>query len=396
MVSVSTTSLEVEYDPYDHETIRNPHQRFRRMREAGGIHYSERHAFYAVSRFDDIESILLNREAFISSKGVTLDILKSGMEIPKGTLIFEDPPSHTIHRALLSRMFTARRVASLEPDIRRLCRTLLDPFVGAGGFDFVADFGSQVPMRVISMLVGIPESDQESVRDHFQDQRAREGTQERDALSGSIFAEYIDWRAEHPSDDIMSQLLYSEFEDESGERRRLTREELLAYVNIVAAAGNETTRVLIGWTGKLLAENPDQRRLLVETPSLASNAIEEILRFEPNTLQNCRYSARDIEICGQVVPEGSIVATLTPSGNRDERHFPDPDRFDVKRRIDRHLSFGFGAHYCLGQALARLEGRIALEEVLERFPTWDVDDARAQFMYYPDMRCYNSLPVVVG
>jgi cytochrome P450 len=396
MVYVSTTSLELDYDPYDHEIIRNPHSLFRRMREAGRLYYSDRHAFYAVSRFDDIEGILLNREVFVSRKGVTLDILKSGMEIPKGTLIFEDPPSHTIHRALLSRMFTARRVASLEPDIRRLCQTLLDPFVGAGGFDFVADFGSQVPMRVISMLVGIPESDQESVRDHFRDQRAREGAGDRDALSGNIFAEYIDWRAEHPSDDIMSQLLYSEFEDETGEKRRLTREELLAYINIVAAAGNETTRVLIGWTGKLLAENPDQRRLLVETPSLASNAIEEVLRFEPNTLQNCRYTDRDIELCGQVVPEGSVVATLTPSGNRDERHFADPDRFDVTRSMDRHLSFGFGAHYCLGQALARLEGRIALEEVLERFPAWDVDDARTEFIYYPDMRGYGSLPVVTS
>jgi cytochrome P450 len=393
---VSTTSLELEYNPYDHETIRNPHPLFRQMREAGGIYYSDRYAFYAVSRFDDIESILLNREVFVSRKGVTLDILKSGMDIPKGTLIFEDPPSHTIHRALLSRMFTARRVASLEPDIRRLCRTLLDPLVGAGGFDFVADFGSQVPMRVISMLIGIPESDQESVRDHFQDQRASGGAEGRDALSGSIFTEYIEWRAEHPSDDIMSQLLYSEFEDETGEKRHLTREELLAYINIVAAAGNETTRVLIGWAGKLLAENPDQRRLVVETPSLAPNAIEEILRYEPNTLQNCRYTARDIELCGQVVPEGSIVATLTPSGNRDERHFADPDRFDVTRRIDRHVSFGFGAHYCLGQALARLEGRIALEEVLARFPTWDVDDARAEFMYYADMRGYDSLPVVTG
>ena len=366
------------------------------MRAAGGIYYSDRHTFYAVSRFDDIESILLNREVFVSRKGVTLDILKSGMEIPKGTVIFEDPPSHTIHRALLSRMFTARRVASLEPDIRRLCRTLLDPFVGAGGFDFVADFGSQVPMRVISLLVGIPESDQESVRDHFQDQRASGHAEGRDALSGSIFAEYIEWHAEHPSDDIMSQLLYSEFEDETGEKRRLTREELLAYINIVAAAGNETTRVLIGWTGKLLAENPDQRRLLVETRSLVANAIEEVLRFEPNTLQNCRYTDRDIELCGQIVPEGSIVATLTPSGNRDERHFADPDRFDVSRKIDRHMSFGFGTHYCLGQALARLEGRIALEEVLERFPTWDVDDARAEFMYYADMRGYDSLPVVTG
>ena len=171
----------------------------------------------------------------------------------------------------------------------------------------------------------------------------------------------------------MTQLLYAEFENEKGELRRLNRDELLAYVNIIAAAGNETTRVLIGWMGKLLSEYPDQRRLLVEDPSLVPNAVEEILRFEPNTLQNCRYVVQDVEYYGQVVPAGSSMVTLTPSGNRDERHFEDPDRFDVRRDLDHHLAFGFGPHYCLGQALARLEARIVLEEVLKRFPEWDAD-----------------------
>jgi cytochrome P450 len=390
---VTTTATDLHYNPYDHDTILNPHPLFRRMRADAPLYYSEDFDFYAVSRFDDIESTLLNRDVFISRKGVTLDILKSDMEIPKGTVIFEDPPTHTIHRARLSRMFTPKRVSSLEGDIRRLCASLLDPLVGAGGFDFVADLGSQVPMRVISMLVGIPDADQEFVRDHFQGQRATDGSQNASSLTGDIFAEYVDWRSEHPSDDIMTQLLYTEFEDETGEVRRLTREELLAYVNIVAAAGNETTRILIGWMGKLLSEHPDQRRLLVEDPSLARNGIEEILRFEPNTLQNCRYVALDVEICGRVIPEGSIMVTLTPSGNRDERHFEDPDRFDVCRKIDRHLSFGFGSHYCLGQALARLEGRVVLEEVLRRFPEWDADLDHAKFMYFTDSRGYESLPV---
>jgi len=392
--SVTTTSADLLYNPYDHETIQNPHALFRRMREEAPLYYNEDLDFYAISRFDDVESTLLNRDVFISRKGVTLDILKSDMEIPKGTVIFEDPPEHGIHRALLSRMFTPKRVGSLEEDIRRLCASLLDPLIGEGGFDFVGDLGFLVPMKVVSMLVGIPESDQESVRDHFFEQRASDPAGSN-SLSGDIFADYVDWRADHPSDDIMSQLLHTEFEDETGVRRRLTREELLAYVNIVAAAGNETTRLLIGWAGVLLAENPDQRRLLVEDPALIRNAIEEILRSEPNTLQNCRLVARDVEICGQVVPEGSILATLTPSANRDDRHFDDPDRFDVTRKIDRHLTFGFGSHYCLGQALARLEGRVVLEEVLKRFPEWDIDLDKSKFMYYADMRGYESLPVTI-
>jgi cytochrome P450 len=392
VLSVTTTASDLHYNPYDHETIRDPHLVFGRMREEAPLYYSDEFDFYAVSRFEDIENVLLNRDVFISRKGVTLDILKSDWDIPKGTVIFEDPPTHTLHRALLSRMFTPKRVSALEDDIRRLCASLLDRLVGAGGFDFVVDLGSQVPMRVIGMLVGIPESDQEGIRDHFLGQRSSQDAKSH-ALSGDIFADYIDWRADHPADDIMTQLLYSEFEDENGQMRRLTREELLAYVNIVAAAGNETTRILIGWTGHLLAENPDQRRLLVEDPSLTRNAIEEILRSEPNTLQNCRFVARDIEIRGQVVPEGSIMVTLTPSGNRDQRQFDDPHRFDVRRKMDRHLTFGLGSHYCLGQALARLEGRIALEEVLKRFPEWDADVDQSKFIYFPDMRGFESLPV---
>ena len=395
-IRVTTTTPDLRYDPYDHETIRDPHALFRRMREESPLYYNEEHGFYAVSRFADTEKVLLNRQTFISSRGVTLDILKSNMEIPKGTVIFEDPPAHTIHRALLSRMFTPRRLSALEPDIRRLCQGLLDELVGSEGFDFVADFASQVPMRVISMLVGIPEADQEQVRDHFLSQRESGDLESGGSLSGDIFAEYIDWRVEHPSDDIMSQLLFAEFVDEDGQTRRLTRDELLAYVNIVAAAGNETTRILIGWAGKLLSEHPDQRRLLTETPSLVANAIEEILRYEPNTLQNCRYAAEDVELCGQTIREGSFVATLTPSANRDAAQFEDPDRFDVTRKIDRHFSFGFGSHYCLGQALARLEGRIALEEVLHRFPDWEVDEANSRFMYFADMRGFESLPVAIG
>jgi cytochrome P450 len=393
-VTTTATTSELVYDPYDHETIFNPHALFKRLRNEAPLYYSDEHGFYAVSRFDDIEQVLLNRDTFISRKGVTLDLLKSGMDIPMGTLIFEDPPEHGIHRALLSRLFTPRRLSSLEPDIRQLCAKLLDPLVGAGGFDFVADLGSQVPMRVIGMLLGIPESDLESVRDHFGRQRDDDDQQDDDILSGAIFADYIDWRVEHPSDDIMTQLLNAEFEGENGETKRLTRDEHLAYVNIVAAAGNETTRILIGWAGKLLAENPDQRKLLVDDPSLVPNAIEELLRYEPNTLQNCRYSVRDFEFHGQVVPAGSFMVTLTPSANRDERRFTDPDRFDVRRQIEHHLSFGFGAHYCLGQALARLEGRIVLGEVLQRFPEWDLELDRAKFMYHTDMRGYESLPVV--
>jgi cytochrome P450 len=210
----------------------------------------------------------------------------------------------------------------------------------------------------------------------------------------SSFEEYIDWRADHPSDDLMTELLLAEYEDREGTRRRLTRAEVVAYVNLLAAAGNETTTRLIGWTGKVLADHPDQRRDLVEDRSLVPNAIEELLRYEPPSPVQARLVTTDVEHHGRVVPEGSILLLLNASANRDERKFPGGERFDIRRRIDHHLSFGYGIHFCLGAALARLEGRVALDEVLTRFPSWEVDTDNAVQARTSTVRGWESLPVV--
>jgi cytochrome P450 len=189
-------------------------------------------------------------------------------------------------------------------------------------------------------------------------------------------------------------LLQAEFDDVNGERRRLTRDEVLSYVGLLAAAGNETTTRLIGWTGKVLADNPDQRALVVEDRSLVANTIEEVLRYESPSPVQARYVTRDVEHYGEVVPEGSVMALLTASGNRDDRRFGDPDRFDVHRRIDHHLAFGYGIHFCLGAALARLEGRVALDEVLRRWPTWEVDWDNAVQARTSTVRGWEKLPVI--
>jgi cytochrome P450 len=389
----ATSNDTLFYDPTDPEVIRNPHPVFDRLREEAPLYHHETQDFYAVSRFEDVEDVLVNRDVFISRKGVTLQILRSGMEFP-GTLIFEDPPSHTIHRALLSRMFTNRRVAGLEDEIRQLCAEILDPLVGSGGFDLVSALSAEVPMQVIGMLVGIPPEDREGFRERVHTARDNPAMSLEESLSGSPFAPYIDERVKHPTDDIMSKLLTAEFEDENGQMTTLTREQLLAYINIVAAAGNETTNVLIAFAAQLLGDHPDERRKLVEDPSLIPNAIEETLRYEPNTLHNCRYVNEDVELYGQTVPAGSFMVTLTPSANRDPRKFDDPHRYDVTRKIDHHMSFGFGAHYCLGQALARLEARVALEELLKRFPDWEVDHDDTAFYAHDDSRGWERLPIV--
>jgi cytochrome P450 len=249
------------------------------------------------------------------------------------------------------------------------------------------------------MLLGIPEQDQEAIRDRIDEGlRLEEGTMPDVAHFGadeqsSSFDAYIEWRAKNPSDDLMTELLQAEFEDESGTTRRLSRAEVLNVVNLIAAAGNETTTRLIGWTGKVLAEHPDQLRLLTEDRTLVPNAIEELLRFESPSPVQARYVTRDVEHHGQVVPAGSAILLLNGSGNRDDREFVDGDRFDVTRKIDHHLAFGYGLHFCLGAALARLEGRVALDEVLQRFPSWEVDWDNATQARTSTVRGWERLPV---
>jgi cytochrome P450 len=391
---------DVYYDPYDVEIDADPYPVFRRLRDEAPLYHNERYDFFAVSRFADVERGLVDAKAYISGRGGILELIKSGIEMPPGVLIFEDPPVHTIHRSLLSRVFTPRRVAALEPQIRAFCARSLDPLVGAGGFDFVADLGAQMPMRVIGMLLGIPEEDQQAIRDRADANLRTEAGQPmevsaHEVLSGAMFADYIDWRADHPSDDIMTDLLHAEFEDETGTVRRLTRQEILTYVTVVAGAGNETTTRLIGWAGKVLGDHPDQRRELVEDRSLVANAIEELLRYEPPAPHVGRYVPHDVELHGRTIPAGSAVLFLVGAANRDDRRFDDPDRFDIHRRIGQHLTFGYGVHYCLGAALARLEGRVALDEVLNRFPEWEVDQDRARLAPTSTVRGWETLPVVV-
>jgi len=395
-----TSGNDVYYDPYDVDIDADPYPVFRRLREESPLYRNETHDFYALSRYADVEAGLKDRETYISGRGAILELIKSDIEMPSGVIIFEDPPVHTVHRGLMSRVFTPRRMNALEPQVRELCARSLDPLVGAGGFDFVRDLGAEMPMRVIGMLMGIPEEDQVALRERSDaDLRTEPGkpmrySQER-FLTGEAFADYIDWRADHPSDDLMTELLHAEFTDETGTTRRLTRQEVLTYVMVVAGAGNETTTRLIGWTGKVLADHPDQRRELVQDRSLIPNAIEEILRYEPPAPHIARYVARDVELHGETVAEGNAMLLLVGAANRDDRRYPDGDRFDIHREVSQHLTFGYGIHYCLGAALARLEGRIALDEVLRRFPEWEVDRDNAKLSPTSTVRGWETLPVVI-
>src|SRR3984957_4353732 len=397
---MAPSASDVSFDPYDLEIRANPYAVYRRLRDEAPLYYNEQHDFYAVSRYQDMEFVLGEREQFISGKGETLDVLQTGTPSPPGLFINEDGALHAMHRAIVSILFTPRAISNLEPHIRKFCADILDSLAGVERFDFVRDFASQVPMRVVGMLIGIPEKDQEALRDHFEvflQARPDDTASPLEGIGASVgfFTDYIDWRAEHPSDDLMTTLLNHEFEDLTGAPRRLTREEVLVFLILIASAGGDTTSRHIGWSGKVLGDNPDQRRLLVEDPSLIPNAVEEILRLEPPSYHVARYVTRDSEFHGRTVPEGSALVMLPGAANRDDRRFTDPDRVDVRRKMGRALVFGYGAHHCLGAALARLEGRIVLEEVLKRFPDWEVDHDNAKLTDGFITRGWDTLPVVV-
>jgi cytochrome P450 len=323
--------------------------------------------------------------------------------MPPGFILFEDPPAHDLHRSLLARVFTPRRIAEIEPKVRAFCAATLDPLVEQGRFDFVADFGCEVPMRTIGMMLGIPESDQLAHRSRVDDgmKLADENDVPTDGnaallnlLDPERFGSYIDFRDKNPSDDLMTDLLNATYTDEDGNEQRLDKQTIMTYVGLLAAAGNETTVRLIGWAGRVLAENPYQRAELVDDPTLLHGAIEELLRYEAPSPAQARYVAQDVEHYGTTVPEGSAMLLLTASANRDERVFPNPDRFDIHRKARSQLAFGFGIHNCLGSHLARLEARIALEEVFKRFPAWEVDWDNAVQARTSTVRGYEKLPVI--
>ena len=387
----------IVFDPYDAAIAADPYPLYARMREEAPLYYNAEYDFFAVTRYEDCERGLVDARNHVSGRGGILELIKANVEMPSGTLIFEDPPAHTVHRSLLSRVFTPRRVSALEPQIRAWCAECLDPLRDADEIDFVGDLGAQMPMKVVGMLFGIPEEDQAKVRDasdaRLRTEAGKPMAVEEDPTFGSEgFADYIDWRIDHPSDDLMTELLHTEFVDEHGETRTLTRDEALMYTTVVAGAGNETTTKLIGWAGKVLGDHPDQRAALVAEPGLIPNAIEELLRYEPPGPHIGRYVPADVEWHGQTVPAGSAILFIVAAGNRDHRRWPDAERFDVRRDIGQHLAFGYGIHYCLGAALARLQGRIALEEILLRFPEWDVDLDRAHLASTSTVRGWETIP----
>lgn len=395
------TRPDLYWDPYDTEIDADPHPIWRRMRDEAPVYRNERYDFWALSRFEDVESAHRDPATYSSARGTVLEMMGPDMH-HWGQIIFMDPPEHTVHRSLVSRAFSPKQMAVMEGHVRDLCAEMLDPLVGREHFDYVQDFGAQLPSRVISRLVGVPEADREEQRHHIDDILHIDddhGMINDTALTARIkLGEYlttlVQARMAEPADDLISVLCVAEIADEStGEDRRLTETEIVNFTTLLYGAGTETVARLLGNAAVILAEHPDQRAHLAADPALSQNAVEELLRYEAPSPVQGRWTTRDVELHGTTIPKDSKVVLLTASAGRDERTFPDPDRFDIRRDMQQHMSFGYGIHFCLGAALARMEGRIALEETLQRFPTWDVDPDATVRQHTSTVRGYSRVEI---
>jgi cytochrome P450 len=395
------TPTPLVYDPYDYAIDADPHPIWKRLRDEAPVYYNEQHDFYALSRFDDVLAAHLDPTTFSSAHTTVLEMMEpEPNEFMTSMMIFMDPPQHTRYRKLVSRAFTPRHMSALEPRIRALAGRFLDEFTGGGSFDYVNDFGARLPVMVISALLGAPEEDEEQLREwtdamlHI-DPGEIMGlhAQEMRSAVHDYWQGLIDDRRRTPRDDIMSELMAAALEEADGSTRYLTDDEIHAFMGLISGAGNETVARFLGWSAVGLDEFDGERRKLAANPALIPNAVEEILRWEaPSAIQG-RWVTREVQVHDTVIAAGSKVALLTGAADRDERMWSDPDSIQVERDLSRHVAFGYGIHFCLGAALARLEGRIALEETFKRFPTWTVDRDNCEMVHTSTVRGYAKVPI---
>ena len=387
----------VEYNPFDWETAHNPYPVYRQLRDEAPVYRNEQFGFWALSRYADVVAAHLNSDDFSSAHGVTIE----GAEKDAPFLIVKDAPEHTAHRRIVGRLFTPRRIALLEPFVRRTAAGLLDKLRDADRFDVVEDFSFRLPLDVISELIGIPESYRLQIH-HLSDRIAVRETAEmsEDGILATLelaglLTDLVRERRASPGDDVITMLMNTPVEEEDGRTRMLTDDELAGRFLELSFAGHETVAKLIPNGVVALTWFPDARRELAANPALMANAVEEMLRWDPPSHYQGRWTTRDVEVRGTVIPAEQRVILVTGSAVHDERKYPDPDTFDIHRDIDRHVSFGFGRHLCLGASLARLETRVAFEELLKRFPDFSIDETGVERHVSVNVRGLSKLPLVV-
>ncbi len=397
----TTATSPIYWDPFDEVIDESPHDVWRRMRDEMPLYRNDPFDFWALSRYADVHAAHVDPQTYLSGYGTVLELMGTDMS-GTGQIIFMDGQQHTKMRVLVSKAFTRGRVAALEARIRTFCVELLDARVGSGRFDYVGDFGAQLPSLVISSLLGVSPADRPRVLELINTTFHIEpgvGMMNEVSFNAQIelhayLTEQLADRRAAPRDDLITALTEAELTD-GGQVRRLTDKEAADFAILLVSAGTETVAKLLGWASVILAEHPDQRAEMAAESALIPAAVEELLRYEAPSPVQGRVLSRPVELYGETLPKGAKVLLLTGSAGRDDRVWERPDEFDIKRKPEQHVSFGIGAHFCLGAALARMEGRIALEETLARFPNWRVDTENAIRLHTSTVRGYKSVPVFV-
>ena len=375
------------YDPSRPDFQVRAHEVYRSLRDDHPVYHNPAAGFWALSRFEDVRAAAGDPQSFSSEN----------TDISQGLLPqiqSMDPPRHDQLRRLVQLAFTPRRVSSMEPRVREIARALIDAFKKDGHCDLLGQFARHLPSLVIGEMIGVPEDRREAFLEWTESMvevPEGEAAGERNRLSAlkiyEEFARLLEDRRRQRRDDLMSALVDAE---EDG--LRLTQEELLGFCFVLIVAGNDTTTNLISNGAVMLAHHPEQRHWLAQEPSLIPNAVEEMVRYEAPAQALPRRTLRDVRMHGITIPEGELVRLVWGAANRDGREFPDPDRFDVKRSIKRHLGFGHGLHFCLGANLARLEARVAFEELLAQMPEYKLE-AEPRWLTSIWARAYAEVPV---
>lgn len=395
----------MEFDPFSDDFHDDPYNTYRWLRDEAPVYRSDRYGFWALSRYDDVVMALRDWRTFTSSHGITVDqlvdpILPEGL---KGLIIFMDPPEHDRMRKLVSRVFTPRAVADLEPLVRDVVTRYLDPLASRSHFDLCADFSAPFPVEVIAEMLGIPRADRQQIR-HWLDvmlhrepgvpQMTHEGMEA--AINSWLYLlELTKQKRRHPTDDMLSRLAEAEVDDDDGRTHRLTDEEIAGFASLLGGAGAETVTKLVGSGVVLFHRNPDQWRKVLDDRAALPGAVEEILRYWAPSQYQGRFTNGAITLHGVTIPQGEPVLLLTGSASRDGRAYADPDRFDIDRRAQLPVGFGHGIHACLGAALARLESRIAFEEIAARWPEYTVDEGGLRRVKMSNVAGYCNVPVEV-
>jgi cytochrome P450 len=361
----------IHYSPFSPEVQADPYLIYRKLRDHAPLYRSPEHGFWALSRYDDVVAVSRDWKTFSSAFGVDID--DTGGEFGHGNFLEEDPPLHDLLRAVVREDFIPKELRpALEPFVRQEVERIVADLKTRPAVDFARELAWELPVRVVSRLMGFPEEDRDRLRQWEETFALRIPTLDRlppfaaraGAALRSFFAGVIAERQARPADDLVTKIATAEVDGEP------IGDAALGMVFILFVAAIETTASVITQSLRLLAEHPDQREWLAENIACAPQAIEEVLRFEAPVQNIKRTTLSDAELVGEAIPSGSTVLLLTGSANRDERRFTNPDLFDISREPKRHLAFGEGIHHCIGAPLARLEGQVVLESVLEEMPNY--------------------------